>query len=174
LHRWSAYLAETAKTWIRSMQLYAAGDSTNGRRKRSTLLDAQLARGAAELRDLIALAWEDSLNAGRRLSARFRCATSSRESRSDGRKSYAVTVTGWNRAAYQRHALLYSDPRRRVYHGSPDDGRHDVIAENPARPAMHSMKSSSSMKSSHMMASPKPTHMMMGSPKPKSTTKPRA
>jgi hypothetical protein len=37
---------------------------------------------------------------------------------------------------------------------------------------MHSMKSSSSMKSSHMMASPKPNHMMMGSPKPKASTKP--
>jgi hypothetical protein len=56
------YLASTAKQVDPLYQLYAAGDFENGTPKAVTFTDTQLARGAAELRDLIVLAWEDSLN----------------------------------------------------------------------------------------------------------------
>ncbi len=59
-----AYLTGTSKTVDPLYALYAAGDFTNGSPKAIDFTDAQLARGATELRDLIALAWEDSLNAG--------------------------------------------------------------------------------------------------------------
>jgi len=56
------YLAGTAKEVDPLYQLYAAGDFENGTPKAVTFTDTQLARGAAELRNLIVLAWEDSLN----------------------------------------------------------------------------------------------------------------
>jgi hypothetical protein len=59
-----AYLGETAKTVDPLYALYAAGDFANGTPKAIDFADAQLARGATELRNLTALAWEDSLNAG--------------------------------------------------------------------------------------------------------------
>ena len=58
------YLSDTAKAVGPLYTLYASGDFTNGSPKAIDFTDAQLARGATEFRDLIALAWEDSLNAG--------------------------------------------------------------------------------------------------------------
>jgi hypothetical protein len=58
------YLTDTAKEVDPLYALYAAGDFANGTPKAIAFTDAQLARGAAELRNLTALAWEDSLNAG--------------------------------------------------------------------------------------------------------------
>ena len=59
-----SYLSQTAKEVDPLYTLYAAGDFANGTPKAIDFADAQLARGATELRNLIALAWEDSLNAG--------------------------------------------------------------------------------------------------------------
>ncbi|HEY5341348.1 MAG TPA: hypothetical protein VIK27_10000, partial [Candidatus Aquilonibacter sp.] len=58
-----AYLSGTAKAVDPLYQLYAAGDFQNGSPKAVAFTDAQLARGAAMYRDLIALAWENSLYA---------------------------------------------------------------------------------------------------------------
>jgi hypothetical protein len=58
------YLSDTAKSVGPLYALYAAGDFTNGSPKAIDFTDAQLARGATEFRNLMALAWEDSLNAG--------------------------------------------------------------------------------------------------------------
>ena len=58
------YLSNTAKTVEPLYKLYAAGDFRNGTPAAVDFTDAQLARGATEFRNLIALAWEDSLNAG--------------------------------------------------------------------------------------------------------------
>ena len=59
-----AYLTDTSKAVDPLYALYAAGDFTNGSPKAIDFTDTQLAHGATELRNLIALAWEDSLNAG--------------------------------------------------------------------------------------------------------------
>ncbi|HUA07890.1 MAG TPA: hypothetical protein VMA98_01365 [Candidatus Acidoferrales bacterium] len=59
-----AYLTGTAREVDPLYDLYASGDFQRGSAKAIDFTDAQLARGATELRDLIALAWEDSLNAG--------------------------------------------------------------------------------------------------------------
>ncbi len=57
-----SYLTGTAQAVNSLYDLYAAGEFEQGSSKAIRFTDAQLARGAAELRDLIALAWEDSLN----------------------------------------------------------------------------------------------------------------
>ena len=57
-----AYLAGTAKEVDPLYALYAAQDFQNGDQRAVDFTDEQLARGASELRDLIALAWADSLN----------------------------------------------------------------------------------------------------------------
>jgi hypothetical protein len=62
--RVGAYLTETAKQVDPLYALYASGDFQSGSPKAVSFTDYQLARGATELRNLIALAWEDSLNAG--------------------------------------------------------------------------------------------------------------
>lgn len=59
-----AYLSDTAKKVDPLYALYSSGDFANGTPKAIDFTDAQLARGATELRNLIALAWGDSLNAG--------------------------------------------------------------------------------------------------------------
>jgi hypothetical protein len=59
-----AYLTDTSKTVDPLYALYAAGDFQNGSPKAIDFANTQLAHGATELRNLIALAWEDSLNAG--------------------------------------------------------------------------------------------------------------
>ena len=56
------YLSGTAKAVEPLYKLYAAGEFENGSQRAITFADTQLARGAGMLRDLIALAWEDSLN----------------------------------------------------------------------------------------------------------------
>ncbi len=56
------YLTNTAKAVPPLYQLYASGDFQSGSAKAVTFTDQQLARGSTELRNLIALAWEDSLN----------------------------------------------------------------------------------------------------------------
>ena len=56
------YLTNTAKAVPPLYQLYASGDFQSGSAKAITFTDQQLARGSTELRNLIALAWEDSLN----------------------------------------------------------------------------------------------------------------
>ncbi len=58
-----AYLSGTAKEVDPLYQLYADGDFENATPKAVAFTDAQLARGAAMYRDLIALAWENSLYA---------------------------------------------------------------------------------------------------------------
>lgn len=58
------YLTDTAKAVDPLYALYASGDFQSGAPKAIDFTDAQLARGATMLRNLIALAWEDSLNAG--------------------------------------------------------------------------------------------------------------
>jgi hypothetical protein len=57
------YLIGTAQAVDPLYALYALGDFQHGSPKAVAFTDAQLARGASELRDLIALAWNDSLNA---------------------------------------------------------------------------------------------------------------
>lgn len=58
------YLAGTAKAVDPLYELYAAQAFQNGNQRAIDFTDKQLARGATELRDLIALAWEDSINLG--------------------------------------------------------------------------------------------------------------
>ncbi len=57
-----AYIAETAAQVDPLYRLYAAGAFDAGKSDAVTFTDRQLARGAAQFRDLITLAWEDSLN----------------------------------------------------------------------------------------------------------------
>jgi hypothetical protein len=59
-----SYLTDTAKQVPPLYALYSSGDFQSGSQKAVDFVDFQLARGATELRNLIALAWEDSLNAG--------------------------------------------------------------------------------------------------------------
>jgi hypothetical protein len=56
------YLTGTAQAVDPLYDLYASGDFEQGSPKAIRFTDEQLARGATELRNLIALAWEDSLN----------------------------------------------------------------------------------------------------------------
>jgi hypothetical protein len=56
------YLAESARQVEPLYQLYASGDFDTGSPKAIRFTDEQLARGAAMLRNLITLAWYDSLN----------------------------------------------------------------------------------------------------------------
>lgn len=56
------YLSGTANAVPELYQLYASDDFQNGSPKAITFTDQQLARGAGMLRNLITLAWEDSLN----------------------------------------------------------------------------------------------------------------
>ena len=56
------YLEGTAKAVDPLYQLYAARAFQDGSQQAISFTDAQLARGATMLRDLIVLAWEDSLN----------------------------------------------------------------------------------------------------------------
>jgi hypothetical protein len=58
------YLTDTAKAVVPLYELYASNDFANGTPKAVAFTDQQLAHGAAELRNLTALAWEDSINAG--------------------------------------------------------------------------------------------------------------
>ncbi|HTX56470.1 MAG TPA: hypothetical protein VMD47_05130 [Candidatus Acidoferrales bacterium] len=55
------YLAGTAKAVPELYQLYGSGDFERGTPKAVRFTDEQLARGAVMLRDLIVLAWENSL-----------------------------------------------------------------------------------------------------------------
>jgi hypothetical protein len=57
-----AYLEGTSKAVDPLYALYAAQDFQNGDQRAIDFTDEQLARGASELRNLIALAWADSLN----------------------------------------------------------------------------------------------------------------
>ena len=56
------YLTGTAKAVEPLYELYASGDFEAGSPRAVSFTDLQLARGAAMLRDMIALAWDDSLN----------------------------------------------------------------------------------------------------------------
>jgi hypothetical protein len=56
------YLYGTSKAVDPLYALYAAGEFQNGDRKAIDFTDAQLARGAVMFRNMIAIAWEDSLN----------------------------------------------------------------------------------------------------------------
>jgi len=56
------YLEGTAKEVDPLYALYASGDFESGSPKAVAFTDRQLARGATMLRDMIVLAWEDSLN----------------------------------------------------------------------------------------------------------------
>jgi hypothetical protein len=56
------YLAGSQAAVVPLYELQKSGEFDRATPKAITFTDAQLARGATELRDLIALAWEDSLN----------------------------------------------------------------------------------------------------------------
>lgn len=58
-----SYLIGTSKAVDPLYALYAADDFQTGNQRAIDFTDAQLARGAVELRNLIAIAWEDSINA---------------------------------------------------------------------------------------------------------------
>jgi hypothetical protein len=58
-----AYLTGTSKAVDPLYALYAAQDFQTGNQRAIDFTDEQLARGAIMLRNLIAIAWEDSLNA---------------------------------------------------------------------------------------------------------------
>ena len=58
------YLADTAATVPTLYQIEKAGGFTNASPEAVKFVDRQLAHGAREMRDLTALAWEDSLNDG--------------------------------------------------------------------------------------------------------------
>lgn len=60
----STYLAGTSKAVDPLYALYASNDFQDGSGRAVDFTDEQLARGATMLRNLIALAWEDSVNAG--------------------------------------------------------------------------------------------------------------
>ena len=57
-----AYLTGTARAVDPLYALYGAGDFQNGDQRAIDFTDEQLARGASMLRNLIVLAWDDSLN----------------------------------------------------------------------------------------------------------------